>query len=88
MIPVYNVGKYLPDFLHSVAAHGGGLGDVEIVFVNDGSVDQSEELIRDALPVLGERVQLISTENHGPSHERNTRSRARDRAVGELSRPR
>ncbi|MDD3187022.1 MAG: glycosyltransferase family 2 protein [Bacilli bacterium] len=44
LIPVYNASKYLKDTLNSVVKQS--LKDIEIVIANDGSTDDSEEVIR------------------------------------------
>ena len=44
IIPVYNVEKYLPKCLESIL--GQSFKDFEIICVNDGSTDNSLQLIR------------------------------------------
>ena len=43
VIPVYNIGKYLEKCLDSVVAQT--FPDIEIIVVNDGSTDNSPEII-------------------------------------------
>lgn len=72
VVPTYNVARYLPDFLAGLDAQRGGLDDVEVVFVDDGSSDESAQLIRawiDAVP--GRSARLISKSNGGLSSARN-----------------
>ena len=45
IIPVYNTGKYIEKCLKSVQEASGK--DCEIIIVNDGSTDNSEEIILD-----------------------------------------
>jgi glycosyltransferase involved in cell wall biosynthesis/CDP-glycerol glycerophosphotransferase (TagB/SpsB family) len=41
VVPTYNVGRFLPDFFSSLDEQAGGIDDIEIVFVDDGSTDDS-----------------------------------------------
>jgi len=43
--------------------------EYEIIIVNDGSTDNTEQILKN---IDNERVKIIHTENHGPSHARNT----------------
>lgn len=45
IIPVYNVAKYLPECLDSVCAQT--LKDIEIICVNDGSTDNSPQILEE-----------------------------------------
>src|SRR3954466_14253269 len=42
---VYDVGRYLPDFIASLEAQTHGLDDVEILMVDDGSTDHSAPVL-------------------------------------------
>ena len=42
---VYNVARYLPDFIASLEAQSYGLDDVQVVMVDDGSTDDSLALL-------------------------------------------
>lgn len=44
VVPVYNVEKYITDCLDSLVNQT--LDDMEIIIVNDGSTDGSEEIIK------------------------------------------
>lgn len=44
ILPIYNVGLYLDDTFTSLM--GQTLRDIEIIAVNDGSTDDSEEIVR------------------------------------------
>ena len=68
IIPVYNVEKYLTECLDSIC--GQTLRDIEIICVNDGSTDNSAEILvkyqnKDA------RIKIITQENKGPAGARN-----------------
>ena len=70
IIPVYNVERYLARCLDSVLASVRNLsaGDsAEIICVNDGSTDQSAEV----LSRYADRVRIFEKKNGGPSSARN-----------------
>lgn len=68
IIPVYNVERYLRACLDSVLAQT--FTDYEIILVNDGSTDSSEEICSEYVR-LDSRVRLISKQNGGVSSARN-----------------
>ena len=68
IIPVYNSEKYLERCLKSVIYQT--YENLEIICVNDGSEDNSLEILED-FKKKDERVKIISTENKGQSHARN-----------------
>ncbi|MGW1406523.1 bifunctional glycosyltransferase/CDP-glycerol:glycerophosphate glycerophosphotransferase [Streptomyces sp. NPDC002403] len=69
VVPVHNVELYLTDCLKSLAEQT--MGDLEVVMVDDGSTDDSAAL---AAAFAGQdgRFRLVSQENGGPGHARNT----------------
>ncbi len=67
-IPVYNAEKYLRDTLNSILEQS--FKDVEVILVNDGSKDRSEEIIKEFIE-KDSRVKLISKKNAGPAAARN-----------------
>jgi glycosyltransferase involved in cell wall biosynthesis len=66
IIPVYNQANYLEDALQSVLAQT--YHDYEIVVVNDGSTDASEEIANR----YREKIRYIYQENRGLAGARNT----------------
>src|SRR5574344_101664 len=68
IIPVYNSEKYLSRCLDSIIAQT--LNEIEIICVDNGSIDNSAELIKSYI-ARDSRIKLISTENHGPGAARN-----------------
>lgn len=68
IVPVYNSEDYLDKLYRSLV--GQTHSDIEIIFVNDGSTDNSLTILvgyKNEEP----RISLINTENRGPSHARN-----------------
>lgn len=61
VIPVYKNEESIPRLLAALAGMNDSLqGRLEVVFVVDGSPDQSYKLLRDALPTLGYQAQLLA----------------------------
>ena len=77
IIPVYNVEKYLKQCLDSVVNQT--LKDIEIICVNDGSTDNSLEILEEYAQ-KDNRIIIISQENQGQSVARNI---ALEKATGE-----
>lgn len=73
IIPVYNVEDYLPFALQSCVDQT--LKDVEFICVNDGSTDNSLDILR-AYEKIDKRIIVIDKENGGVSSARNAGLRA------------
>lgn len=69
IIPVYNVEKYLRKCLDSVIHQT--LTDIEIICVNDGSTDNSPDIINEYTK-KDARIKIINQKNSGQSIARNT----------------
>lgn len=69
ILPVYNVAPYLEDAFESVLNQS--LKEIEVIAVNDGSTDNSEEIIK-RYQQQDSRVIVFSQENKGLSGARNT----------------
>lgn len=77
IIPVYNVAPYLDETFQSIL--GQTLQEIEIIAVNDGSTDNSEDIIR-KYAEQDARITLYTQENQGQSVARNL---ALEHATGE-----
>ncbi len=79
IIPAYNVEKYIGHTLSSLLAHNSSA--IEILIINDGSSDQTEQVINKTVERSGARnVMVFSKANGGVSSARNF---GLDRASGE-----
>ncbi|WIE80442.1 CDP-glycerol glycerophosphotransferase family protein [Curtobacterium sp. MCSS17_016] len=70
IIPSYNVARYLPEFLGGLDEQVNGLEDVELVFVNDGSTDDTLSAI-ERWANGRDRVVVVDQQNAGLSNARN-----------------
>ena len=71
IVAVYNVGRYLPDFIASVEAQSFSLDQVEVVMVDDGSTDESSALLAKWCEDRPELVQVLTKSNGGQASARN-----------------
>ena len=69
IIPCYNCGQYLDELITSLKNQT--LTDIEIIFVDDGSSDNSQEIIQ-KYAVEDNRIKYIYQENQGGGIARNT----------------
>ncbi len=70
IIPAYNVGKYLGDCLETLLNQS--FKDIEIIVVNDGSVDNTAEILSNYAQKYPDIITAVSQENQGQSVARNT----------------
>lgn len=68
IIPVYNTEKWLSRCINSVISQT--YEDIEIIIINDGSSDGSEEIIK-TYAEKDKRIVFINQKNHGVSYSRN-----------------
>ena len=68
ILPVYNVAPYLEETFQSIIQQS--LKEIEIITVNDGSTDNSEEIIK-KWQQQDSRIFLFTQENRGQSAARN-----------------
>ncbi len=69
IVPVYDVEKYIKECLDSIISQN--VSDVEIIVVNDGSTDNSGDII-DIYRAKYSRIKIIHQNNQGVSVARNT----------------
>ena len=83
IIPVYNVEEYLRETIDSVVNQTIGFEDnIQIILVNDGSPDNSEEICLEYKEKYPDNIIYIKQENAGVSAARNKGIEA---AEGEFS---
>ena len=63
----YNQGKFIKEMLASILAQT--FQNFEVIIVNDGSTDNTAEILKS---ISSQKVKIITTNNHGPAHARNT----------------
>ncbi len=68
ILPVYNTGQYLRQCLESILTQT--LLDTEIICVDDGSVDDSVEILKKHA-LQDQRLRVVTQKNQGPSAARN-----------------
>lgn len=68
IVPVYNVEDYLGECLDSLITQT--LSDIEIICINDGSTDNSLEILTN-YSKRDSRIKIITQENKGLSSARN-----------------
>ena len=69
IVPVYNVEKYIEKCLNSLVKQT--MEDIEIIIVNDGSKDNSINVINKFIKRYPEKIQYLEKENGGLSDARN-----------------
>jgi glycosyltransferase involved in cell wall biosynthesis len=62
ILPVYNAGRYVGQAIESIL--GQTLGDFELIVINDGSTDDSLDVIK-SYAIKDRRIVLVSRENRG-----------------------
>lgn len=78
ILPIYNVAPYLEETFNSILQQS--LKEIEIIAVNDGSTDNSDEIIQ-KYQLLDSRIRTFTQENKGQSAARNL---ALQHATGEF----
>lgn len=68
IVPIYNSGKYLKNCLDSLTQQT--LREIEIICIDDGSTDQSGEILK-KYAAVDERIKIVNQKNAGRSGARN-----------------
>lgn len=71
IIPVFNVARYLNDAVNSLIVQSFGFDNINVIIVNDGSTDNTEELILEYQKNY-DNIYYIYQYNKGVSSARNT----------------
>lgn len=69
IIPVYNAEKYIRKCLDSIVNQT--YKNIEVIIVNDGSTDNSEEIIKEYIENQEYNIKYFKNENRGVSFSRN-----------------
>lgn len=69
IVPMYNVEKYIDECLNSLVNQT--LKDMEVIVVNDGSSDNSVNIVEGYVKKYPDIVKLVHKENGGLSDARN-----------------
>ena len=69
IVPVYNTKQYLKRCMDALVKQT--LEDIEIVAVNDGSTDDSLQMLKEYEEKYPEKVRVLSKENGGQATARN-----------------
>ena len=68
IVPVFNAGEYIEECLNAILNQS--LDDIEIICVNDGSIDGSLEILR-KYEKEHDNIKVLDQVNQGPSVSRN-----------------
>ncbi len=79
VIPVFNCSAFIEETLDSVASQG--IGDIEVIAVNDGSTDDSAEKIKNYVNPGGLDIKLV--DNHHEKGVAGARNTGIDLALGD-----
>ncbi|WIB78904.1 CDP-glycerol glycerophosphotransferase family protein [Curtobacterium sp. MCPF17_002] len=71
VIAVYNVARYLPEFLASLEAQTLPVEQVQVIFVNDGSTDESLEVLEYWARDRASHVTVVDQDNQWVAAARN-----------------
>ena len=71
IIPIYNVGNYLEETIMSVVKQSIGFKNIQLILVNDGSTDNSEDVCLKFKNMYPNNIIYIKQKNSGVSVARN-----------------
>lgn len=69
VMPCYNAAPYVKEAIESV--FGQSHGNVELIVVDDGSTDGSDQVLAESVQAYGDRMQLLHANRVGPYPARN-----------------
>ena len=70
-MPIYNTGRYLDDAIMSLINQTIGFENIQLIIVNDGSIDQSEEMALKYQNEYPNNIIYIKIEHGGVSKAKN-----------------
>ena len=71
ILPVYNGEKYLSRAIMSVLEQSIGQEEIKLYIINDGSIDESDVIIKKFCQLYPKQIIYVSQENQGVSFSRN-----------------
>ena len=71
VMAIYNTGRYLDESINSLLNQTIGYKKIQIILVNDGSTDNSEEICMKYKKIYKNNIIYIKIEHHGVSFARN-----------------
>lgn len=72
IIPMYNAEKYLAETIDSVINQSIGFEEnIELILVNDGSIDRTEDICKEYVEKYKENIKYIYKENGGVAETKN-----------------
>ena len=71
IMEIYNTGRYLDKSIGSILNQTIGYKEIQIILINDGSTDNSEEICLKYQKLYSNNVIYLKTENNGVSKARN-----------------
>ena len=71
IMPIYNTGRYLDESIHSLLIQTFGYKEIQIILVNDGSTDNSENICLEFQKLFPNNINYIKIEHSGVSKARN-----------------
>ena len=69
IVPAYNAENTISECLNSIFAQS--FSDYEVIVIDDGSVDQTQKILRDYSEAFPERLRIKTVENGGQGRARN-----------------
>lgn len=71
IIPIYNTGRYLDEAIFSLLNQTIGFENIQLILINDGSVDQTEEISLNYQKQYPNNIIYVKIEHGGVSKARN-----------------